>query len=318
MITFYILFLIFSTNLIVFGSPGDNHYLYRACLNHCKQINCSTPLGLKEFEVKQTLFEYIFQWSCPDECSYECMWKTVNQMTSNGQSVVQFHGKWPFVRLFGVQEPASTLFSILNLLSNYLFGYRVLRRYLRYGVHPLYSMWIVFCFICMNAWIWSTIFHTRDKPLTEIFDYIGAISLVFAQFACCLIRVGYRTKYMRLAKLATLFLFCFFIYHAYYLLFIKMDFGYNMTINIIVGLFNVICWLLWSIYHFMSGKIYVWRCALSVVLTMIFVGLELADFPPIGWTIDAHSLWHFSTIFLPILWYRFVVDDSRYLLLHSK
>ena len=95
MIASYFLFLVFlsfSTNLIVYASPGDKHYFYRACLNHCKQMNCSTPLGLKEFQEKQTFFQYIFQWSCPDECSYECMWKTVYQMESNGEPVVQFHG----------------------------------------------------------------------------------------------------------------------------------------------------------------------------------------------------------------------------------
>ena len=169
----------------------------------------------------------------------------------------------------------------------------------------------------MNAWIWSTLFHTRDKPLTETLDYIAAISLVFAQFACCLIRVGYRTPYQGLANLAVLFLFTFFLYHAYYLLFIQMDFGYNMMVNIIVGLLNVLCWLVWSAWKLFLGRVYVWKCAISVVLTMVFVGFELADFPPIAWTIDAHSLWHFSTIFLPILWYRFVVDDSNHLLRYA-
>ena len=242
------------------------------------------------------------------------MWKTVDYMKTNGQPVVQFHGKWPFKRFLGIQEPASTLFSILNLLSNYVFGYKVLRRHLRYGIHPLYLMWMIFCFIAMNAWIWSTIFHTRDKPLTETFDYIGAISLVFAQFACCLIRVGYETRYRYLAGLATTFLLTFFIYHAYYLLFIHMDFGYNMTVNMIVGLLNVICWLLWSILNFSRGRIYVWQCAVPVLLTMLFVTLELLDFSPFAWTIDAHSVWHLSTIPLPILWYRFIVNDSEYLL----
>jgi hypothetical protein len=227
-----------------------------------------------------------------------------------------FLGKWPFARFLGIQEPASTLFSILNLLSNYIFGYQIIRRYLRSRVHPLYFMWLSFCFISMNAWIWSTLFHTRDKPLTETLDYIAAISLVFSQFACCLIRVGYRTKYMRATLLATFILLSFFIYHAYYLLFIKMDFGYNMTVNVIVGLLNVICWLIWSGVNFASGRVYVRRCALAVVLALFFVTFELADFPPIAWTIDAHSLWHFSTIFLPILWYRFVVDDSQYLLVY--
>ena len=89
---FYILFLVLSLNFVVFASPGDRHYLYRACLNHCQQMNCSTPLGLQEFQVKQSLFEYLFQWSCPDECAYECMWKAVDHMQTNGQPVVQFHG----------------------------------------------------------------------------------------------------------------------------------------------------------------------------------------------------------------------------------
>ncbi len=92
MLSSFFLLLIFSFNVFVFASPGDNHYVYRACLNHCQQINCSTPLGLKEFQEKQTFFEYAFQWSCQDECAYECMWKTVDSMKSNGQPVVQFHG----------------------------------------------------------------------------------------------------------------------------------------------------------------------------------------------------------------------------------
>ncbi|CAF3334963.1 unnamed protein product [Rotaria sp. Silwood2] len=95
MASYYFLFLIlfyYSLNVIVFASLGDNHYLYRACLNHCKQMNCSTSLGLRDFQDKQTFFEYIFQWSCQDECSYECMWKTVNDMEKNDQDIEQFHG----------------------------------------------------------------------------------------------------------------------------------------------------------------------------------------------------------------------------------
>lgn len=85
-------FLLLSCIIVIEASPGDNHHVYRACLNHCKQINCSTTLGLKEFHEKQTFFEYLFQWSCPDECAYGCMWKTIEYIISNGQAVVQFHG----------------------------------------------------------------------------------------------------------------------------------------------------------------------------------------------------------------------------------
>jgi len=305
---------VFLFFVFVDGSPGDRNYVYQSCLSHCEQMNCSTSIGLKEFYSKQSFFESIFRWTCPDECAYRCMWKTVEHLQAEGQPIVQFHGKWPFRRFLGVQEPASTFFSVFNFVSNYFFGLKILRRHLRATVYPLYTMWFVFCLISMNAWIWSTVFHSRDKPMTEIFDYIAAISLVFSQFACCLIRIGYRTPYQRLSYLFVSLLAIFFVYHAHYLLFVQMDYGYNMKVNISFGLINVVCWAIWSLFHLQAGRIYVWPCLVSVILAMLFAGLELADFPPILWTIDAHSLWHFSTIFLPILWYRFVVADSTFLL----
>lgn len=32
--------------------------------------------------------------------------------------------------------------------------------------------------------------------------------------------------------------------------------------------------------------------------------LELLDFPPLFWVLDAHALWHISTVPLNILFYR--------------
>ena len=75
------------------ASPGDNHYVYRSCLNHCQQVNCSTSSGLTEFYGRQTFFEYLLEWSCPDECAYRCMWKTVDHLQIRGDPIVQFHGK---------------------------------------------------------------------------------------------------------------------------------------------------------------------------------------------------------------------------------
>ena len=34
------------------------------------------------------------------------------------EPILQFHGKWPFHRFLGMQEPASVLFSLLNLLAH--------------------------------------------------------------------------------------------------------------------------------------------------------------------------------------------------------
>ncbi|KAJ7566674.1 hypothetical protein O6H91_02G114000 [Diphasiastrum complanatum] len=33
---------------------------------------------------------------------------------------VTYHGKWPFDRILGLQEPASVVFSLLNLLEHIL------------------------------------------------------------------------------------------------------------------------------------------------------------------------------------------------------
>ena len=32
----------------------------------------------------------------------------------------------------------------------------------------------------LNAWLWSTIFHSRDFPLTEKLDYFSAGALIVA------------------------------------------------------------------------------------------------------------------------------------------
>lgn len=51
---------------------------------------------------------------------------------------------------------------------------------------------------------------------------------------------------------------------------------------------------------------YVWKCVAAVVCGSLTVLLELLDFPPLLWVVDAHSLWHLSTVPLPLLWYRCV------------
>lgn len=85
-----IVFLFFTS---VLASPGDNHYVYQSCLQHCQQINCTTEFSLSEFYQEQPFFESLLQWTCSDECSYRCMWQTVDVLQRKRQSIVQFHGK---------------------------------------------------------------------------------------------------------------------------------------------------------------------------------------------------------------------------------
>jgi len=104
-----------------------------------------------------------------------------------------------------------------------------------------------------------------------------------------------------------------FLHHLYYLVVIQFDYGYNMKINLVVGLVNAIGWWLWCLSHY-AKQGYAWKCATFVVLVVLTTALDVIEFSPFFWILDAHSLWHLSTAPLPILWYSFIIDDCNYCL----
>lgn len=187
---------------------------------------------------------------------------------------------------------------------------------------PFKWMWLGFGVCSVNAWVWSTIFHTRDFDFTEKMDYFSAFSLVLYQFNCFFIRIlKQRKQFMEqlLMYSITLLTFSYYFYHVYYLSFVKFDYGYNMSVNIFFGALNSMCWIIWSIYKvFYLGHIYAWRCMVSVLLIDVLMSLEIFDFSPILWTVDSHAMWHLSTIIIPLFWYKFVIDDNYYLDLTSQ
>lgn len=71
---------------------------------------------------------------------------------------------------------------------------------------------------------------------------------------------------------------------------------------LISGLLNSFGWILWCHKH--RYKSYVWKCAASVIVVNVLLLLELWDFPPWKFLIDAHALWHLGTVPVPLLWYR--------------
>ena len=53
----------------------------------------------------------------------------------------------------------------------------------------MYSVWVLYALICVNAWAWSTVFHTRDIHFTEMMDYFCAFSIVLFSLLAFLLRV---------------------------------------------------------------------------------------------------------------------------------
>jgi hypothetical protein len=49
----------------------------------------------------------------------------------------------------------------------------------------------------------------------------------------------------------------------------------------------------------------------AVILILCAMSLEVFDFPPWWGILDAHALWHASTIYLISYWYEFLLEDAR-------
>jgi len=286
------------------ASWGDQSSFYRMCGQNCINLNCRTEEALKVWEEAQTIPEKLVGWDCMDDCKYDCMWETVEEMDARHSQVPQFHGKWPFVRIFGIQEPASTFFSILNLLSNlYMLNWFIK---IVPSAIPMFPVWVLYSLTAVNAWIWSTVFHTRDTHFTEMMDYFCAFSTVlFSLLAFFLRIVG--THSVLTILVSSLFT-VFFSHHIYHMAFIHFDYGYNMAVNVCVGGVNCVCWLGWFYRHYDDGP-HVRKGVGAVLVLTASVLLELLDFPPLLWAVDSHALWHLATAPLPLLWYQFAAGD---------
>lgn len=304
----------------VWCSIGDKSVAFNDCVNNCWIANCtrlSKSINLTRHDLNQPVYLKWLGWDCLEECRYNCMWFTVGVFLHEKLPVPQFYGKWPFVRILGIQEPASTVASILNLVANLMMLKEMRRAFHRRT--PFKRLWYSFSGVCINTWIWSTVFHTRDVWLTELMDYFCAFGLILFQFNAFFIRWCYnyqrRQSTMAILKHNLMYVInassvVYYLYHIHYLSSVRFDYGYNMKVNILVGVLNSICWLLWSLdKYYRERQTYVWRCMLSVVLFDVLMVFEVFDFSPIMWTFDSHALWHFSTIVFPFYWYRFIIDD---------
>ncbi|XP_054080671.1 post-GPI attachment to proteins factor 3 isoform X3 [Rissa tridactyla] len=249
-------------------------------------------------------------WTCRDDCKYECMWLTVRLYVQGGHRVPQFHGKWPFSRFLFFQEPASAFASFLNGLASFI----MLLRYKAAvpPASPMYPTCVAFAWVSLNAWFWSTVFHTRDTAVTEKLDYFCASAVVLhSVYLCCVRTLGLQRP--ALISIFRAFLLLFLACHISYLTLVRFDYGYNMAANAAIGLLNLAWWLRWCLRN-RPRLPHVWKCAAVVLLLQALALLELLDFPPLFWVLDAHALWHIGTIPLNVLFYSFLVDDSLYLL----
>lgn len=251
-------------------------------------------------------------WTCSSNCDYVCQHIITARRLSRDppmlSPVVQYHGKWPFHRLLGVQEPFSVIFSLLNLLAHRN-GLVKIRNAIPKS-YPLRKYYVAFGYIGLVSWSLSMVFHTRDFDLTERLDYFAAGAGVLYGLYYSPIRIFRLDKREPRVKQSVLrfwTILCAFLYiaHVSYLTLWRWDYTYNMAANVAVGVIQNLLWSVFSVQRYQKLK-KPWAAwpGLIVAWIVLAMSLELLDFPPIKGMLDAHSLWHLGTVGPTVWWYK--------------
>ena len=307
------------------ASAGDRDPAYRACVRACATVERCDAW-------RPTPSLRLLGWSCAHECGYACMWRLVGERAEAGQPTLQYHGKWPFRRLLGVQEPAAALLSALNGAAHAAGLWRCWP--LAGEVGGLRGwLWRGLGLASVNAWLWAVVFHCRDLYWTQCADYFSAMLLVcWGCFvaAVLLLRLPKDEEAVRIAKPSardgsTRFrssvgplalggvLVAGFCAHVRRML-LRFDYGYNMRASLAMGALHLLLYVAWW-RGARARRPHAWRVVALNGALSLSVGLEVLDFPPLLHALDAHALWHASTAPLAhLLWRGFVEPELRWCL----
>ncbi|ETI25490.1 hypothetical protein G647_02263 [Cladophialophora carrionii CBS 160.54] len=307
-----LILVIFALSNSSLASLGDHLPDFRECVKVCVEENCDTGQAALPLHLR------ILLWDCPSECDYTCQHVITDQRKARDppmiEPVVQFHGKWPFYRFMGIQEPFSVLFSLMNLLAHRE-GMQRIRESIpaRYALRPYY---LALGYFGLASWIFSMIFHSRDFNVTEKLDYFAAGASVLYGLYLSPIRIFRLDKNdstkQSILRVWTILCVSLYVAHVTYLTAWSWDYTYNMAANVVVGVLQNLLWTWFSISRYRKLK-KTWAAwpGLIVAWIVMAMSLELFDFPPIAGMIDAHSLWHLGTVIPTIWWYSFLIKDAQ-------
>ncbi|CAI4216816.1 unnamed protein product [Parascedosporium putredinis] len=259
------------------ASTGDKLPAFRECVRRCVEDRCA-PDSRRPIHIPA--YRRLLLWDCPAECDYACQHVITGQRLATDQRVVQFYGKWPFIRALGMQEPLS-----------------------------------LFAYAGIAAWIFSAVFHTRDFRFTEEMDYFAAGGSILYGFYYTPIRIFRLDRPTRkiksILKAWTVLCCCMYVAHVAYLKGVRWDYTYNMAANVVIGLTQNLLWCWHAVRRYRQSKA-PWTLLPVLVVSWITLAmsLELFDFAPLWGSLDAHALWHFGTIGPAMLWYKFLLYDA--------
>lgn len=250
-------------------------------------------------------------WDCPSECDYTCQHVVTDKRLAREppyrEPVLQYHGKWPFYRFLGVQEPFSVLFSLMNFVAHD-YGMGRLRETIP-ATYRLRRYYLLFGYFGLASWTFSMLFHTRDFGVTEKLDYFAAgASVMYGLYytPIRIFRLDLKTSMNdSIVRAWTFTCIALYLAHISYLTFWRFDYTYNMAANVVVGIVQNVLWSWFSITRYQKSK-KLWAAwpGICVAWIILAMSLELFDFPPWYGMLDAHSLWHLGTVLPTVLWYK--------------
>lgn len=315
--TFVLAFVICVTTLFVtpaLASLGDVDVWYTDCVWYClRDRECRDPDTWEDRPISaaQDWILNLMRWTCGEDCRYECMRNHTAYRLSQGLPPLQYHGKWPFVRVLGTQEWFSSIFSIGNLLpAVWAFYVLITDKKCRLAPNRIRYAYISSCLTAMLAWICSAWFHARDYWVSEWADYFMADLYVGYGLALCFqrlfdVRDSLKIVLLHLAALAH------WAAQVSYMAFVKFDYGWNTKWAVYVNAIVCLGWLIFAYKH-RGKRTYVWKLFLFEILGWCAAMNELFDYPPLYDLLDAHAIWHGATMPLAALIWSFAIDDCRF------
>ncbi|XP_065865110.1 uncharacterized protein [Euphorbia lathyris] len=311
------------------ASAGDADPVYRACMGQCEKTGC---VGTKCFPhckfssdgvsidgpwyMQEPLYLQWKHWDCQGDCRYQCMLDREKEREASGHGPVKYHGKWPFKRVYGIQEPVSVAFSALNLAMHFhgwlsffiLLYYKLPLTQDRKAYYEYAGLWHIYGLLSMNSWFWSAVFHSRDVDLTEKLDYSSAVALLGYSLLLAILRsFNVRVEAARVMVAAPLLAFV--TTHILFINFYELDYGWNMKVCVVMAVAQLLIWAIWAGITRHPSRWKLWVVVVGGGLAML---LEIYDFPPYKGFVDAHALWHATTIPLTYIWWSFIRDDAEF------
>ncbi|XP_054800326.1 uncharacterized protein LOC129304625 [Prosopis cineraria] len=311
------------------ASDGDADPLYKRCVEQCEKTGC---VGTRCFQhckfssdgkpidgpwyMHEPLYLRWKQWDCRTDCRHYCMLSREEERTKLGDKPVKYHGKWPFQRVYGIQEPVAVALSALNLAVQFhgwvsffiLVYYKLPLRPSKKTYYEFTGLWHIYGILSMNSWFWSAVFHSRDVELTEKLDCSSAVALLGFTLILAIIRafnlIDEASRVMVAAPLIA-----FLTTHILFLNFYQLNYGWNMKVCLVMAVSQLLIWAIWAGICRHPARLKLWVVVVGGGLAML---LEIYDFPPYMGYVDAHTLWHATTIPLSYLWWSFIRDDAEF------